>query len=72
MEKHEDHASRTSGESDVSSPPHRWQLWRQDDNGIRALVAEYADEDLALKAMARFESHRHKQTYWIVEIKTPP
>lgn len=44
-----------------------WQLWRQDDNGVRMLVAEYEDQDLALKALAEFESHRHKQTYWIVE-----
>ncbi len=46
-----------------------WQLWRQDDNGVRILMAEYKDEALALQALAEFESHQHKQTYWIVESK---
>jgi hypothetical protein len=48
-----------------------WELWRQDDNGVRILVAEYVDQESALDALKRFESHQHKQTYWIVETKAP-
>jgi len=47
-----------------------WQLWRQDDNGVSVLIAEYDDHKAALEAMSRFESHHHKQTYWIVECKS--
>jgi hypothetical protein len=42
-----------------------WELWRQDDNGVRVLVAYFDHEKSALEALARFESHHHKQTYWI-------
>jgi hypothetical protein len=42
-----------------------WELWRQDDNGIRVLVASFEHEESELQALARFESHQHKQTYWI-------
>lgn len=45
----------------------RWELWRQNDNGVRVLVAQYVDLDSALNAMKTFESHHHKQTYWVVE-----
>lgn len=54
-------------EPDASKKQSYWQLWRQDDNGVRVLVAEYAQKELALKALAQLESHHHKQTYWIVE-----
>ncbi len=57
-----------SGESDASKRQSNWQLWRQDDNGVRALVSEYAEQEPALKALAQFESRHHKQTYWLVEI----
>lgn len=46
-----------------------WELWRQDDNGVRVLVACFKDREMAQKALARFESHHHKQTYWIEEKK---
>lgn len=52
----------------VSEGP-TWELWRQDDNGNRLLVACFDDHEAALKALARFESHRHKQTYWLEEKK---
>jgi len=42
-----------------------WELWRQDDNGVRALIACFEDRQEALDAMVRYESRRHKQTYWI-------
>jgi hypothetical protein len=48
-----------------------WELWRQDDNGVRTLVACFEDREAALARVARFESSHHKQTYWI-ERKEPP
>ena len=54
----------------MSSRNSNWQLWRQDDNRVSVLVAEYNDQEVALEAMSQFESHHHKQTYWIVECKS--
>jgi hypothetical protein len=48
-----------------------WELWRQDDNGVRLLVASFRDREEVLAALARFESNHHKQTYWIEEKGTP-
>lgn len=42
-----------------------WELWRQDDNGIKVLVARYEDREQALARVEKFESSHHKQTYWI-------
>ncbi len=47
-----------------------WELWRQDDNGVRVLIASFDDGETALGALARFESQHHKQTYWIEEKKS--
>ena len=47
-----------------------WELWRQDDNGVRALMARFLNEEEALSALARFEAHHHKQTYWIEHKRT--
>ena len=47
-----------------------WELWRQDDNGVRLLVACFEDQEAAMIALARFESQHHKQTYWIEERKS--
>lgn len=47
----------------------RWELWRQDDNGNRFLVASYADEATARAHLARFETGVvHKQTYWVIGV----
>lgn len=46
-----------------------WELWRQDDHGNRVLVACFEDPEVALKALARFDSQHHKQTYWLEEKK---
>jgi hypothetical protein len=46
-----------------------WELWRQDDNGNRLLVASFEEREVALTALDRFESQHHKQTYWIEEKK---
>lgn len=34
------------------------------------LVAEYAEQNFALKALAQLESHHHKEPYWIMENKS--
>jgi hypothetical protein len=70
VEKAADEALSMPGESETSNKLSAWELWRQDDNGVVILVAQYGDQDLALNALARFESHHHKQTYWIVENKS--
>jgi hypothetical protein len=47
--------------------PARWQVWRQDDNGARFLIATYPDEADArarLAEMKRTGGH-HKQLYWL-------
>ena len=40
-------------------------LWRQDDNGVRALVEVFPCRASARKQMRAFEASGHKQTYWI-------
>ena len=47
-----------------------WELWRQDDNGVRVLIANFDDREMAFAALARFESQHHKQTYWLEEKKS--
>ena len=42
-----------------------WELWRQDDNGVRALIGRYTDRREALALLQKFEASHHKQTYWI-------
>ena len=42
-----------------------WEVWRQDDNGVRLRVAAFASREAAEARIAEFESHHHKQTYWI-------
>lgn len=43
----------------------RWQLWRLDDNGQRAIVATFSGLAKARAALAAFEARGHKQTYWL-------
>ena len=59
-----------SGEAEVTNNLTRWELWRQDDNGIRALIACFDEQEAAREALLRFESRHHKQTYWIEEKQT--
>lgn len=47
--------------------PH--ELWRQDDNGHKFLIETFPCKADAVKAMKEFESHLHKQIYWIEKIK---
>jgi len=42
-----------------------YDLWRQDDNGQRFLVATYPDREGAKRRMAELTRSPHKQTYWI-------
>jgi lipid-A-disaccharide synthase len=46
----------------------RWQLFRQDDNGRRFLIDEFASEAEARHELQNFESLHHKQTYWLEEV----
>lgn len=45
----------------------RWQVWRQDDNGARFLIASYDTEDAARVRLAEMEASggHHKQLYWM-------
>lgn len=51
-------------------PTVRWELWRQDDNGNRVMIRAFDDRAAAEAALSRFESLRHKQTYWLDERAT--
>jgi hypothetical protein len=42
-----------------------WELWRQDDNGNRFLIARFASGEAARAEQRRFEALAHKQIYWI-------
>lgn len=44
-----------------------WQLWRQDDNGNRFLVGDYATRELAEQRQAELTATLHRQIYWISE-----
>ncbi|HEX2080024.1 MAG TPA: hypothetical protein VHG08_20060 [Longimicrobium sp.] len=45
-----------------------WELWRQDDNGNRFLVARFGSADAAEAEQRRFEALGHKQTYWVERV----
>jgi hypothetical protein len=40
-----------------------WELWRQDDHGNEFLVATFASEDEARRALGEYTARGHKQTY---------
>lgn len=42
-----------------------WRLLRQDDNGQKFVIGEFASEAEARRELQRFESLHHKQTYWL-------
>ncbi len=42
-----------------------WSLWRQDDNGVRELVARFSGRVKARRALERFERLHHRQMYWL-------
>lgn len=53
---------KTSSQEKIS-----WQLWRQDDNGIRFLVEKFPSKELAGQRLAELARGQHKQIYWICE-----
>jgi hypothetical protein len=42
-----------------------WELWRQDEHGNEFLVATFASEDEARRALGEYTARGHKQTYAI-------
>jgi len=50
--------------------PTRWVIWRQDDNGHRAIVESFSALQKARRELLRLESSAHKQMYWIEEAPT--
>jgi hypothetical protein len=44
-----------------------FELWRQDDNGIRFLVGNFSERAAAEERLAELTSCHHKQTYWVTE-----
>ena len=46
-----------------------WQLWRQDDNGIRFLAGEFATRESAESRLAGLTRSPHKQIYWICDCR---
>jgi hypothetical protein len=45
--------------------PKRWEVWRQDDNGNRAVIQTFRSKAAAECLVEAFEAKHHKQTYWI-------
>ncbi len=52
-----------SYEPGLKSQPH--ELWRQDDNGNRFMIAKYPCWSEAVSEMDILASRQHKQTYWV-------
>ena len=46
-------------------PVDTWAVHRQDDNGNRFIVEKGLSLETAEALVLEFESHGHKQTYWI-------
>lgn len=53
----------------VETPPARWALLRQDDNGHVFEVQRFASRCAASSALANFEALHHKQSYWLTEVE---
>jgi hypothetical protein len=49
---------------DITALP-RVSLWRQDDNGVRAVVAVFTGRRKAEAALHHYEKLQHKQVYWL-------
>ena len=46
-----------------------WTVWREDDNGVRVVMAKFANAQAAAAIVAYYEQLPHKQTYWV---ENPP
>lgn len=53
----------------ASSPPGRWVILRQDDNGHVFEVRRFASSCTARAALSTFEALHHKQTYWVAPVE---
>jgi hypothetical protein len=53
------------GDSTMAAPATTWVVWRQDDNGNRAVVSRHASRDEAEQVARTFEARGHKQIYWV-------
>ena len=42
-----------------------WLVWRQDDHGRKAVIAQLREKNAAEKLADELESKAHHQTYWI-------
>jgi hypothetical protein len=47
--------------------PVSYEIWRQDDNGNRFLVASFPARETAEQRLAELTRCSHKQTYWIIQ-----
>lgn len=54
-----------TGAPPPTDPRPCWELWRQDDNGFRAMIDRFPTRAAAEERLRRFEALAHKQTYWI-------
>ncbi|WP_425615004.1 hypothetical protein NA78x_004891 [Anatilimnocola sp. NA78] len=64
--------SQNQAEVPDANPPHAapfWSVWRTDDNGNVFLVREHLPKAEAQRVADEFESHGHKQLYWLQEEK---
>jgi ribosomal protein S18 acetylase RimI-like enzyme len=43
----------------------KWEVWRQDDNGIKVLIETFIEKSKAEEKLKYLESFSHKQIYWI-------
>lgn len=44
-----------------------FSVWRQDDNGNRFCITKGLTKEEAVKLAKEFESHGHKQMFWVEE-----
>lgn len=49
----------------AAAPAATWVVWRQDDNGNRAIVSRHAGRAEAEQVAREFEARGHKQMYWV-------
>ncbi|MEV7280629.1 SPOR domain-containing protein [Streptomyces sp. NPDC093111] len=54
-----------------SGPVLPWLVIRQDDNGNRYRVGQYATEDEARRIADSLDARGHKQLYWVERIGSP-
>ncbi|MFI8518573.1 SPOR domain-containing protein [Streptomyces sp. NPDC085481] len=54
-----------------SGPVLPWLVIRQDDNGNRYRVGQYATESEAQKVADSLDARGHKQLYWVERIGSP-